>query len=144
LLTAVAAKRSERAETHSARLVALQVEADPAKERLQRLYALIEDGLAEMDGLLRERISILKADREKAQGGPRPRAERLVARLLSTRKDRGRFQTHAGRAGQCRQSHAQGIPLRVAQRGSRPGKVRITAAAKRFMRPPRPPIPQEY
>ena len=67
LLTAVAAKRSERAETHNARLVALQVEADTAKERLQPLYALVEDGLAEMDDLLRERIAILKADREKAQ-----------------------------------------------------------------------------
>lgn len=67
LLTAMAAKRSERAEAHSARLVALQVEADTAKERLQRLYALVEDGLAEMDDLLRERITMLKADREKAQ-----------------------------------------------------------------------------
>ncbi|WP_162783571.1 hypothetical protein [Devosia naphthalenivorans] len=67
LLTALAAKRSERAEAQNTRLVALQVEADNARERLQRLYALVEDGLAEMDDLLRERISILKADREKAQ-----------------------------------------------------------------------------
>lgn len=47
--------------------MALQVEADNTKERLQRLYGLVEDGLAEMDDPLRERISILKADREKAQ-----------------------------------------------------------------------------
>lgn len=47
--------------------MALQVEIDTAKERLQRLYALVEDGLAEMDDLLRERIRVLEADREKAQ-----------------------------------------------------------------------------
>ncbi|QQR36148.1 recombinase family protein [Devosia oryziradicis] len=67
LLTAVAARRSEKAEANNARLVALQVEVDTAKERLQRLYTLVEDGLAEMDDLLCERITVLKADREKAQ-----------------------------------------------------------------------------
>ena len=67
LLAAMAAKRSQRSDAHSGRLVALQVEVDTAKERLQRLYALVEEGLAEMDDLLRERIGILKADRENAQ-----------------------------------------------------------------------------
>lgn len=67
LLSALAARRSEKAETHNARLVALQVEVDNARERLKRLYKLVEDGLAEMDDLLQERIDILKADREKAQ-----------------------------------------------------------------------------
>ena len=75
----------------------LQVEADAAKEGLQRLYVLVEDGLAEMDDLLHERISILKADREKAQaalgrrapGGP-------VASLPWTQKRSRPFQNSCG------------------------------------------------
>ena len=67
VLGVMVAKRSERSEAHNARLVSLQVEADNASERLQRLYTLVEDGLADMDDLLRERIVVLKADREKAQ-----------------------------------------------------------------------------
>lgn len=48
-------------------LIALQVEVDNAKDRPQCLYKLVEDGVAELDDLLQERITALKAYLEKAQ-----------------------------------------------------------------------------
>ncbi len=67
VLSALVARRATRAEAVDARLVALQGEVYGAKEKLRRLYKLVEDGLAEMDDILRERITILKAERERAQ-----------------------------------------------------------------------------
>lgn len=67
LLSALAARRSEKAGAHNSRLIALQLGVDNAKDRLQRLYKLVEDGVAELDDLLQERITALKADRENAQ-----------------------------------------------------------------------------
>jgi hypothetical protein len=52
---------------HDGRLVALQVEVDNARDRLQHRYKLVEDDLAKLDDLLQERITAVKADREKAQ-----------------------------------------------------------------------------
>ena len=39
-----------------------------AKERLRRLYRLVEDGLTEMDDILKDRITALKSDGERVQG----------------------------------------------------------------------------
>jgi site-specific DNA recombinase len=48
------------------RLAALGREASEAEGRLRRLYQLIENGHAEMDDFLRERILTLKAERDRA------------------------------------------------------------------------------
>jgi hypothetical protein len=65
-----------------ARLVALECEAVNAEETLMRLYKLIEDGVAQMDDLLKERITALKAERDRskealarARGNVKARAE---------------------------------------------------------------------
>ncbi len=42
-------------------------EAANAVEKLKRLYKLIEDGVAEMDDLLEERITALKANRDRSK-----------------------------------------------------------------------------
>ena len=49
------------------RLGVLEKEAHEADERLRRLYKLVEDGVAEMDDILKDRITALKADRDRAQ-----------------------------------------------------------------------------
>jgi hypothetical protein len=41
--------------------------AEVADEKLKQLYNLIEDGVAEVDDLLKERIATLKADRDRAK-----------------------------------------------------------------------------
>lgn len=67
LLSTLATRRAERAASVDARLVALEKEAENAEEKLKRLYRLVEDGVAEMDDLLKERIATLKADRDRAK-----------------------------------------------------------------------------
>ena len=48
------------------RIAALSREAEDADEWLRRLYKLVEDGLAQMDELLKDRISSSKLGREAA------------------------------------------------------------------------------
>ena len=90
LLAAVAARRAERSAAVDERIAGLQARADEADERLRRLYKMVEDGVAEMDDLLKDRIAALKADRETAHAalGPRPRHEPDADRD-SRRQDRG-------------------------------------------------------
>jgi site-specific DNA recombinase len=66
LLSALAEKRANEAAAVNDRLGRLEREAQESAERLTRLYRLVEDGLAELDELLKDRIASLKADREKA------------------------------------------------------------------------------
>ena len=67
LLSTLATRRAERAAAVDARLAALEREATNAEDKLKRLYKLIEDGVAEMDDLLKERITTLKADRDRSK-----------------------------------------------------------------------------
>ena len=67
LLSTLATRRAERAASVDARIAALEREAANAEEKLKRLYKLIEDGVAEMDDLLKERITALKADRDRSK-----------------------------------------------------------------------------
>jgi site-specific DNA recombinase len=61
------------------RIAALQVQAKEADDRLRRLYKLVEDGIAEMDDTLKDRMTALKAKRgtasaaaDRARGAYRP------------------------------------------------------------------------
>jgi len=67
LLSAIAAHRQERTAAVDRRLASLKSQVVDAEDRLKRLYRGIEEGIVELDDLLRERIIELKADREKAQ-----------------------------------------------------------------------------
>lgn len=66
MLTSLAGRRADRQTTVDQRIAALAREAEDADERLRRLYKLVEVGLAQMDELLRDRISTLKLGREAA------------------------------------------------------------------------------
>jgi hypothetical protein len=49
------------------RLLTLQKELSDTKDRLKRLYRSFEDGIVELDDILRERTGALKAQRERAR-----------------------------------------------------------------------------
>jgi hypothetical protein len=65
LLSAIAEKRAHETVAVNDRIGRLEREAQDAGARLTRLYRLVEDGAAELDDLLKERIASLKADRER-------------------------------------------------------------------------------
>ncbi len=61
MLTTLAGRRADRQMAVDRRITALACEAEDAEERLRRLYRLVEDGLAQMDEILKDRIASLKA-----------------------------------------------------------------------------------
>ena len=82
LLSTLASRRADRAAAVDSRLAALEREAANAEEKLKRLYKLVEEGVAEMDDLLKDRIAALRADRDRsrealarAKGNVRAKAE---------------------------------------------------------------------
>jgi site-specific DNA recombinase len=64
LIEALAVRRAEKSVAVEGRIAALHANAAEADERLRRLYKLVENGLAEMDDILKDRITALKAERE--------------------------------------------------------------------------------
>lgn len=74
--------RVEHAAALYSRLTSLEREAETVAEKLKGLYKLIEEGVANMDDMLNERIATLKADHvrandawERARGNIRSKAE---------------------------------------------------------------------
>src|SRR5690606_11535458 len=67
ILASLSERRASRAAEVDGRVASLQREATEAEEKLKRLYRMVEDGIAEMDDILAERIGNLKLDRERAQ-----------------------------------------------------------------------------
>lgn len=78
VLGALIARRAARAKAVDGRLVALQAEVAGAEERLRRLYRMVEEGVADLDDLLGERVAALRAERERA-----------AAALTQARRDAG-------------------------------------------------------
>ncbi len=66
MLGALAERRADKAAALDDRAQALEHEVNDAEVRLRRLYALIEDGTAELDGSLKERVATLRAGRDAA------------------------------------------------------------------------------
>ena len=64
LLGALAARRAEKSVAVDARITALEERASEADERLRRVYKMVEDGVAKIDDLLKDRITALKAERD--------------------------------------------------------------------------------
>jgi site-specific DNA recombinase len=67
ILSSLASRRTEKAKSLNGRLLALQQEVTDADEKLKRLYALVENGLTEVDEVLKDRLNTLKADRDRAK-----------------------------------------------------------------------------
>tara|TARA_A100001391_G_C5082904_1_gene280338 strand:- start:12 stop:1667 length:1656 start_codon:yes stop_codon:yes gene_type:complete len=66
MLFALAERRTERAAAINDRLLGLKQEAAAAREKLDRLYKLVENG-AELDDVLRDRIEALRSDHDRAK-----------------------------------------------------------------------------
>ena len=66
ILASLSVRRAEKAERLNGRLLALQKEVADAEYRLARLYRLVEEGLTDLDDVLKARLTALKAGRERA------------------------------------------------------------------------------
>lgn len=66
LLASLTSRRAEKAEALNGRIIALQGEVTDAEDKLKRLYGLVEQGLTDVDDVLKDRLNTLKADRERA------------------------------------------------------------------------------
>jgi site-specific DNA recombinase len=67
MLFSLKARRAEKADSENKRIMVLQREVTDAEDRLKRLYRLVEDGVTDLDDLLKERLDRLKADRDRAR-----------------------------------------------------------------------------
>ena len=67
LLRSLVERQAARSESVDRRLLTLQREVSDAEDRLKRLYRSIEDGIVELDDILRERTATLKSERERAK-----------------------------------------------------------------------------
>ena len=79
MLSMIADQRADKAAAVDDRAGALGREVADAEERLRRLYRLVEDGVAELDGALKERIANLRAGKDAAAAA--------LARLKSGSRD---------------------------------------------------------
>ena len=66
LLASVAAQRAERAIEVDHRVASLQTEVTETEEKLKRLYKMVEDGVTDLDDLLKDRIGSFMLARERA------------------------------------------------------------------------------
>jgi site-specific DNA recombinase len=67
MLSSLKARRAEKADSENKRILILQREVTDAEDRLKRLYRLVEDGVTDLDDLLKERLDRLKADRDRGR-----------------------------------------------------------------------------
>ncbi|MBU2325895.1 MAG: recombinase family protein [Alphaproteobacteria bacterium] len=67
ILVAISAGRAAKAAEVDGRIIRLQGELTEVETRLKRIYTMVEDGIAEMDDILRDRIAGLKIDRERIE-----------------------------------------------------------------------------
>lgn len=67
MLASVAAGRAAKAAEVDGRIIRLQGELTETETRLKRIYTMVEDGIAELDDILRDRIAALKLDRDRLQ-----------------------------------------------------------------------------
>ncbi len=67
ILALLANERAGKEAAVEDRLNRLEHEAQDAEQRLSRLYRMVEEGVAELDDLLKERIAALKTERERTR-----------------------------------------------------------------------------
>jgi GTPase len=87
VLQILADRQSVKTDAVDRRLVSLQREVSDTDERLRRLYRSIEDGIVELDDILRERTASLKSDRERAKAAyDRARAQCGTVAIIDSGK----------------------------------------------------------
>jgi DNA invertase Pin-like site-specific DNA recombinase len=109
LLKSLIERQAAKSKSADDRLLALQRELSDCEDRLKRLYRSIEDGIVELDDILRERTAALKAQRDRAKaaldhahaqcGMPAAvNAEKIdaFARLMNAKLDAGDTNTRKG------------------------------------------------
>jgi site-specific DNA recombinase len=79
MLSSLKARRAEKADSENKRILILQREVTDAEDRLKRLYCLVEDGVTDLDDLLKERLDRLKADRDRGRAALEPTKTRQGA-----------------------------------------------------------------
>jgi site-specific DNA recombinase len=67
ILASLSSRRAEQAAALDGRIARLEREMVEADDKLKRLYRLLEDGLTDLDEVLKERLNTLKADRDRAK-----------------------------------------------------------------------------
>ncbi|UYO54618.1 recombinase family protein [Rhodopseudomonas palustris] len=67
MLSSLAGRRAEKEQSLNTRIAALQREVSDADEKLKRLYRLVEDGVTDLDEVLKDRLNGLKAERDRAR-----------------------------------------------------------------------------
>jgi site-specific DNA recombinase len=72
ILASLAARRAVKAAAVDQRIGVLENEAHEADNRLRRLYALVETGVAEVDDILKDRITALRERRDHARAALQP------------------------------------------------------------------------
>jgi site-specific DNA recombinase len=67
VLSSLQVRRAEKADSANQRIMALQREVTDAEDRLKRLYRLVENGMTDLDDVLKDRLNSLKSDRGRAK-----------------------------------------------------------------------------
>jgi len=67
ILASLSSRRAEQAAALNVRITALQREVIDSEHKLNRLYRLVEDGLTDVDEVLKDRLNTLNADRDRAK-----------------------------------------------------------------------------
>jgi site-specific DNA recombinase len=81
ILGSLSARRAQKAESLNARLVELQQEVANADDKLARLYRVVEDGLTDLDDVLKDRLVSLKSNRERAKAALERAKEHSASRI---------------------------------------------------------------
>jgi hypothetical protein len=67
ILSSLTARRAEKAQSLNGRILELRREVTEAEDKLKRLYRLIEEGVTDLDDVLKDRLSNIKAERDRAK-----------------------------------------------------------------------------
>ena len=81
ILASLSSRRAEQATALNSRIVCLQREMIEADDKLKRLYRLVEDGLTDLDEVLKDRLNTLKADRDRAKAALERAKEHSVSHI---------------------------------------------------------------
>lgn len=128
ILASLTANRVEKSVEVDGRIIALQREASDAGEKLQQLYRMVEEGVAEMNDRLRDRIATLRLAREQAQAAP----DRIRAQNMPTNQIPSELVEQFGRI--MRENIATGdIPFRKAYLRSVIERVEVADHAIRIV-----------
>lgn len=110
MLASLSSRRASRAAEVDGRVATLQRDATDAEDKLKRLYKMVEDGVADMNDLLKERIGTLKLERERSQAAlDRIRATNVPASTIPVGGNRAVRPRHAREHHHWRSSVPQGL-----------------------------------